>query len=389
MSSLEFSENKGNILVVDDTLANLKVLTSLLESAGYKVRGAPNGKSALMICEKRPPELVLLDIRMPEMDGYEVCRKLQEEEKTKDIPVIFISALDAPDDKVKGFKAGGVDYITKPFQQTEVLARVRTHLQLQHTQLSLKRHSVELEAANQRLKELDQLKSMFIASMSHELRTPLNSIIGFSGILLQGIVGELNDEQKNSLERIHRSGNHLLGLISDVIDISKIEAGRIDTFFEQFPLKELVDESIDCIRPLAEAKGLKLIVNADSWPLMYSDRKRLLQCLLNYLSNAVKFSVQGKITVSVGVKADNVEIKVSDQGIGIAKDDIPKLFEAFERLDTHLRVKAGGTGLGLYLTKKIAKQLLHGHVEVESQLGYGSDFTLLVPVNMEKIQGNN
>jgi len=380
MNSSKLSENKGNVLVVDDTLANLKVLTSLLENAGYKVRGAPNGKSALMICEKRPPELVLLDIRMPEMDGYEVCRRLQAEKKTKDIPVIFISALDAPDDKVKGFEAGGVDYLTKPFQQNEVLARVRTHIQLQHTQLSLKQHSVELESANRRLKELDQLKSMFIASMSHELRTPLNSIIGFSGILLQGISGELNDEQKNSLERIHRAGNHLLGLISDVIDISKIEAGRIDVYYEDFLLKDLVDESIETIGPQAELKALDIEVIANHWPIIFSDRKRLLQCLLNYLSNAVKFSEQGKISLTVSVVDGEVEIKVKDTGIGIAEQDMPKLFEAFERLDTHLKVKAGGTGLGLYLTKKITEQLLHGRVSVESQLGQGSTFAVKIPL---------
>jgi len=239
----------------------------------------------------------------------------------------------------------------------------------------------QLMEANIKLRELDRLKSMFIASMSHELRTPLNSIIGFSGLLLQGISGDLNSKQKDSMERIFRSGKHLLGLISDVIDISKIEAGHIDAFYEYFSLKQVVEESIETIRPQADAKGLKLELNADSWPEMNTDYKRLLQCLLNYLSNAVKFSESGKVTLSVTVLEDWVELRVSDTGIGIPEEDMPKLFEAFERLDTHLRVKSGGTGLGLYLTKKITEELLHGHVSVESCIDEGSTFGLKIPID--------
>ena len=225
----------------------------------------------------------------------------------------------------------------------------------------------------------------FMHSTSHELRTPLNSIIGFSGLLLQGVAGELNDKQKDSMERIYRSGNHLLGLISDVIDISKIEAGRVDVFYEPFLLKEVVDEAIETIRPQADAKGLKLDLNADTWPRMNSDRKRLLQCLLNYLSNAVKFSEAGKVSLTVTVIEDMVNLQVSDTGIGIAQEDIPKLFEAFERLDTHLRVKAGGTGLGLYLTKKITEEFLQGRISVESRLDEGSTFGLRIPLDVATV----
>jgi len=192
---------------------------------------------------------------------------------------------------------------------------------------------ITVESANQELKAMDKLKSMFIASMSHELRTPLNSIIGFSGLLLQGVSGALNEKQQDSMQRINRAGNHLLGLISDVIDISKIEAGRIDAYPEQVSLKEVVEDAVESIRPLADAKGLKLEVSIDgpedSWPEVTTDRKRLMQCLLNYLSNAVKFSEQGKVILTVLVKGDRVEISVTDTGIGIAEEDLTKLFEAF------------------------------------------------------------
>lgn len=253
-------------------------------------------------------------------------------------------------------------------------AREQERLTLLHAQ----RVQGELESVN----KVDKLQSMFIASMSHELRTPLNSIIGFSGLLLQGVLGDLNEQQKDSLARIHRSGNHLLDLITDVIDISKIEAGRIEVFTELFSLEELVAEAIEDVRLQAGKKGLALEVQADDWPSMNTDRKRVLQCLLNYLSNAVKFTEEGKIILSVTVKGDKVDISVSDTGIGIAGDEMPRLFEAFEHLESHLRVKAGGSGLGLYLTKKVVEDLLEGTLSIESQLDKGSTFGFTIPMTL-------
>ncbi len=237
----------------------------------------------------------------------------------------------------------------------------------------------ELVAANQKLKELDQLKSMFIASMSHELRTPLNSIIGFTGITLQGLSGELNEEQRDNLSRAYHSGKHLLSLITDVIDISKIEAGRVDAFLETISLKKIIDEAIDTIAPQLKEKNLGLTVEIASDIVLHTDHKRLLQCLINLLSNAMKFTEQGGITVTVSEQDATVDIAVSDTGIGIAEQDLPKLFEAFERLETHLRIKAGGTGLGLYLTKKLVTDILRGSISVRSMEGEGSIFSLTIP----------
>ncbi len=259
-----------------------------------------------------------------------------------------------------------------------VIARNRNETAMREAQNA----KIVAELANERLKELDKLKSMFIASMSHELRTPLNSIIGFSSLLLQGISGELTAQQKDNMERIHRSGNHLLGIISDIIDISKIEAGHIDIFPEQFVLMELIEEAIEIIRPQADAKGLEVILESTICPEMYTDRKRLLQCLLNYLSNGVKYTESGQVVLYVSGDENEVYIKVTDTGIGIAEADLPKLFEAFERIDTHLRVKAGGTGLGLYLTKRIATDLLRGTISVESRLDKGSSFCLRIPTHI-------
>lgn len=241
----------------------------------------------------------------------------------------------------------------------------------------------ELEAANHKLKDLDRLKSMFIASMSHELRTPLNSIIGFTGMTLQGLSGKLNEEQKDNLARAYQSAKHLLSLITDVIDISKIEAGRIDTYPEKISLQAVVDEAIAAIGPQLKEKGLTLATDVPDGLLLTTDKKRLLQCLINLLSNGVKFTEKGGLRLAATEDNGTVAIAVSDTGIGIADSDLPKLFEAFERLETHLRVKVGGTGLGLYLTRKIATDLLQGNVAVESRIGQGSTFTVTVAKDLQ------
>lgn len=274
------------------------------------------------------------------------------------------------------------------------LASINQELRLARNQEQAARREAQqariaIEEANKKLMELDQLKSMFIASMSHELRTPLNSIIGFSGALLQGLSGDINAEQRDDLQRVYRAGNHLLDLISDVIDISKIEAGRIEVFLQAVALKDIVDDAVQTIQPLADNKQLELSVEADSWPELVTDRKRLFQCLLNYLSNAVKFTEQGQIVVRVSEQGEWLDLSVTDSGIGIAEQDIPKLFEAFERLESHLRLKAGGTGLGLYLTKKIVVELFHGETYVESKLDVGTTFGLRIPRVIEEPDGGS
>ena len=236
-----------------------------------------------------------------------------------------------------------------------------------------------LASTNCKLKELDRMKSMFIASMSHELRTPLNSIIGFTGMTLQEMSGPLNEEQKDNLSRVKRSANHLLALITEVIDISKIESGKIESYPQSFSLNGMITEAVDSVRAAIAEKGMTLEVLSESDIAMFTDRRRLLQCLINFLSNAVKYSESGKIMVAVQSKNGVVELAVTDTGIGIAAEDLSKLFEPFERVKSHLQVKAGGTGLGLYLTKKLATDVLLGEVTVESVKGSGSTFRLRVP----------
>ena len=244
--------------------------------------------------------------------------------------------------------------------------------------------TLELKQANTRLQELDRLKSMFIASMSHELRTPLNSIIGFTGIILQGLTGEINAEQKDQLQRVFGSAQHLLDLINDVIDISKIEAGRFDIYPEEFSLDEVVDEAASTLSLEISKKELVLEISVPKDVQLKTDRKRVLQCILNYLSNASKFTERGTIRVSTRVIDEMVEISVQDTGIGIKQKDMPNLFTFFARLDSPLRFKTSGTGLGLYLTKKIATELLNGTVSAKSTYEQGSTFLLTIPKEIVK-----
>ena len=379
-------KHNEEILIVDDTPASLKLLSELLLSEGYQVRPANSGELALVSIQSKLPQMILLDIRMPGIDGYEVCRRLKADNATKDIPVIFISALDAVKDRIKGFECGGIDFITKPFQREEVLARVRNHLELFSTRCDLEERTLELADtnksladANRQLQQLDRLKSMFVASVSHELRTPLNSIIGFSDVMAQGMTGELNEKQLDYTKRINHAGQHLLALISDIIDIFKIESGRVETFPSEFELGDVIKEAVQSVQPMLNEKGLDLHLNLPADVSLSTDRRRLTQCLLNYLSNAIKFTEKGSVTISAIASTDKVEITVTDTGIGIAAEDMGRLFEAFERLDSHLQIKAGGTGLGLYLTREITRNLLLGDVFVECTPDKGCQFGLRIP----------
>ncbi|SDK93167.1 Signal transduction histidine kinase [Maridesulfovibrio ferrireducens] len=259
----------------------------------------------------------------------------------------------------------------------------------QNFEQALQENAKALRIANDRLQELDHLKSMFIASMSHELRTPLNSIIGFTGIMIKGMSGELNDVQKSQLGRVYQSSKHLLALITDVIDISKIESGRVDVFIEPFSLSEVIQEAVTVVEPAREKKGLALQVNMNGEILMKTDRKRVLQCLLNFLSNSIKYTEKGTVTLSVVRQDSQVEIEVKDTGIGIEEKDMPRLFEPFERMESHLKVKAGGTGLGLYLTKKLVSEMLHGEVFMHSKPGQGSTFGMRIPIDLNNFSKNN
>jgi signal transduction histidine kinase len=245
----------------------------------------------------------------------------------------------------------------------------------------------ELQEANIELEKTDRLKSVFLASMSHELRTPLNSIIGFTGVLLMGMAGEMNEEQKKQLNHVKSSANHLLGLINDILDLSKIEAGKVEISIEEFGLDDIVNEVAETFSPAVSEKGLKLLSEVPEGVTLFSDKRRVKQVVMNLVSNAVKFTDKGKIKIEGKILEDGkiLEISVSDTGIGIKKEEMNKLFKPFQQIDMSSSKMHEGTGLGLNLSKKLAT-LLGGDISMESEYGKGSvfTFTLLMVYKEEK-----
>ncbi|HBE19103.1 MAG TPA: hybrid sensor histidine kinase/response regulator [Cyanobacteria bacterium UBA11149] len=401
MNSNQSETTQGNILIVDDTPENLQVLSATLSERGYKVRGVIKGQMAIRAAKSAPPDLILLDIRMPEMDGYEVCQRLKADPQTHDIPIVFISALDEVLDKVKAFQAGGVDYITKPFQVEEVLARVENQLmicrlshKLQEQNQKLQQEVQERIKAEKAAEAASQAKSEFLANMSHELRTPLNAILGFTQVMSRD--SELNSEQREYLGIINRSGEHLLELINDVLDLSKIEAGLISLYESIFDLYRLLDNLEEMFQIKADQKNLKLIFLVPSNVPQYvrADAKKLRICLINLLGNAIKFTEYGSITLRVsshqysvtrdGVqqttnnKQQTLNFEIEDTGQGIAPEEIDHLFEAFVQTETGKR-SAEGTGLGLTITRKFV-QLMGGDITVSSILGEGTKFKFSIKI---------
>jgi len=234
-----------------------------------------------------------------------------------------------------------------------------------------------------KLQELDRIKTMFIANMSHELRTPLNSIIGFTGVILQGLSGEITSEQRKQLILVKNSSNHLLALINDIIDVSKIEADQIELVIEEFNLSNLMQEVNDYFKVAVKEKGLKLSFEMSERLIIKSDERRAKQVIMNLVSNAIKFTDTGEIKIKATKKDERVYISVRDTGIGIEKKDMDKLFKAFSRIYTKDMLKEG-TGLGLYLSRKIAN-LLRGDISVESEFGKWSEFTFSLPLKYKEV----
>ncbi|MCC3437922.1 MAG: hybrid sensor histidine kinase/response regulator [Oscillatoriales cyanobacterium] len=403
MTTNKTENNKGNILIVDDTPENLQVLSATLSDRGYKVRGVINGKMAIRAARSGSPDLILLDIKMPEMDGYEVCTQLKVDPKTSEIPVIFISALDEVLDKVTAFKVGGVDFITKPFHVAEVLARIEHQLTIQRLKKQLIDRNTELQQEIIERKKAEEAaaaaslaKSQFVANMSHELRTPLNAILGFTQVMSRDSL--LSHENIENLRIINRSGQHLLELINDVLDLSKIEAGIIGLDERSFDLYQLLDTLEEMFQIKAETKNLQLRFSVQPNVPQYikTDEKKLRVCLINLLGNALKFTpncgsiwlraVQAnhqpaKSEVYPNSTSDDcyfILFEVEDTGVGIATAEIDKLFEAFVQTEAGKQA-ADGTGLGLTITKKYV-EIMGGDIEVESVLGEGTIFKFNIRV---------
>ena len=424
-----------HLLVVDDSATNRKLLRAQLEAEGHVVFEAVDGVEALALLEREGVDAVISDILMPRMDGYRFCQTVRQHPTFSALPIIlYTSTYDSQPDRHLATTVGADAYVIKPAptpvildamsqaiqsaagrkrprrlqtDETYVLQEYsavlvqkleerNTELQaalerLRHSQeeiLELNRNleerveqrTTELERMNRELEVASAHKSRFLASMSHELRTPLNSILGFAELLQDQDFGVLNDQQRRFVTNIHTSGTHLLGVINDILDLSKVAAGKIELQLEAVNVSEVLQGVADILRPLADRKQLTFTVHpADADLEALADAARFKQVLYNLVSNAIKFTPDGgHIDVSAVALPDAVQVSVQDDGIGIAEDNQERIFEEFQQIDSALSRQFEGTGLGLALTRNFVR-LQGGEISVASAPGMGSTFTFTLP----------
>ncbi len=361
------------VLCVDDTPANLDVLWRTLEPRGYRIQVAPSGEAALKLLENAPPpDLILMDVMMPGIDGYETCRRLKSGERTRDIPVLFVTARNQPEDIVQAFEAGGVDYIPKPFRQEEVCARVAAHI-------GIERLRRELREQNSALEELSEQKSRFVGMAAHDLRNPLISIRGFAELLLDSEDELPAAERRRLLQTIERVSGDMLGLINDMLDVTTIESGKLELSMASSSLKQLIEERLKIFENIAHRKQIALDAELGETGRRMLDGARIIQVFDNLLSNAIKFSPENtRIKISLAQDAESDLVTVADEGPGISEQEQERLFEAFEKLSARPTGGESSTGLGL----AIAKKMIEGHggsLEVYSVLGEGASFSFRLP----------
>lgn len=433
--------DKVKILLVDDQAKNLLALEAILNEPSYELIKADSGAAALRQLLTPDFALILLDARMPKMDGFETAQLIRARDKTADIPIIFITAeYKSIEYMSRAYSLRAVDYMLKPINQTilkakvsvlvelyrktelvkqqaellrqsesqleklvqertlklkqanrqlqqEVLERKRAELALEEERATLAQRvaerTTELRGANAELARAARMKDEFLASMSHELRTPLSTILALSEILQEQLNGPLNQMQHDSLQDIEQSGRHLLALINDILDVAKIEAGKVELNIGLVSIEALCRSSLQFIRQQVIKKQLKLSLSLDSSiSQVVADPRRIKQILINLLSNAVKFTAQGGsigLEVVADAEASLLYFRVWDTGIGIAQENLERLFKPFTQLDSRLARQYNGTGLGLALVHRLT-QLHGGTVEVESILGKGSSFTVSLPL---------
>ena len=357
-----------SIMVVDDTSANLKLLQEMLRAKGYLVLTFIRGAMALKAAAKNPPDLILLDINMPEMNGFEVCKRLKADEVLKDIPVIFISALTETADKVKAFAVGGVDYITKPFQFEEVNARVETHLRLRRLQVELQ--------------ELNELKNHFLGMAAHDLRTPLGGIMGISELLADQLSPLLTEKQSRFFNMLLASSQFMAGMVNDLLDMSAIESGHLTIERRMVDITVPIKRIVEINEMFASPKNISIAISCqEQLPQVYADINRIEQVINNLLSNAIKYSQPGtEITVRLRHENNEVIISVADQGPGIPEKEQHKLFHAFGKTSVQpTSEKERSTGLGLLIVKKIM-EAHGGRIWLLSEPGKGTEFFFSLPV---------
>ena len=367
--------SQAKIMIVDDTPQNLGLLEDMLHSSGYQVFALPNGEMALKAAARNPPDLILLDIRMPGLNGYEVCERLKADEQTAEIPIIFLSALDEAEDKVKAFQAGGVDYITKPFQSEEVEARVSTHLKLREQKRGL-------QESYRQLKELDELRDNLVHMIVNDMRTPLMGMMTYIDLVASCEKDTLSPAGARYLAGAEASTSALLEMATSMLDISRMEASRLPLNLSDCDLAEIIAEVLG--KPGLRKRRQEINVDVPGASLrVAADRQLILRVIQNLVANALGFTAEnGRVRIGAQQAGAHVRVFVEDNGPGIPPEYLQKIFEKFGQVKARKEHRKYSTGLGLTFCKLVV-EAHGGRIGVTSEEGMGSTFWFELPQREE------
>jgi two-component system sensor histidine kinase/response regulator len=366
---------KATVLVVDDAAENLALLRGLLRDT-YRIQVANSGARALAVAAASPPDLILLDIMMPDLDGYEVCRRLRADPALRDVPVIFVTGLSETLDKVRAFAAGGVDFVTKPFQAEEVHARVATHLGLRGMRQALERQNLELESNNARLRELESLREGLTRMIVHDLRQPLTGLIGYLDLVVPHVEDRPNAQR--FVSRAQHNAARLLKMINDLLDVAKLEEGKYPLRREAASPRALAEEAVATVASLNPR--CRLQVAADAAPAALDcDPDLVRRVITNLVTNALQFCRDdGLVRVTVEARDGGTGFAVSDEGPGIPAALWGRIFEKFGAPTIPGQRKRLSTGLGLAFCR-LAVEAHGGRIGLNSEEGRGTTFHFDIP----------
>jgi len=358
------------VLVVDDTIENLRLLSNMLSEEGYDVRAVTNGAQALQSVERDPPDVILLDIIMPEMDGYEVCRRLKARDRSKDVPVIFLTALTDTADKVRAFDAGGVDYVTKPFQLEEVLARVKT-------QVTLRQARVALAGSYRRLHSLEQLRDNLVHMVVHDMRSPLLALLVNLRVLKRP-GSALNDESRETLEDAIQSAEALNRMANNLLDVSRLEDDKMPLQRAVWDLTQMACEVRSALGTLDRDRHID--IESPGEVAVICDGALVRRVVENLVANGIGHTPSGsRLLISIAGGDGRVRVAVHDEGPGVPAEARERIFEKFESVETQGARSYHSAGLGLAFCK-LAIEAHGGTIGVDARASAGSTFWFELPV---------